>query len=106
MLRLGQNTKSRLLRGIFVSILRAAVAFISSVTVRRTSRFSRGKRAMRALSVSISVDEGARSDDEVGRVKVESDGGLRSAGIGLGPEGIPGPPMDFDIIPLALEGGA
>ena len=54
----------------------------------------------------MSVEEGARSDEEVGRVNVESEGGLRSDGKALGPDGRVGPPptIDFEMRPLALGG--
>ena len=85
--KLGQNTNSRLLRGILVSLLRWAVAFINSTTVCRRSWFSRGRRETRSPSVSTSDAEGARREDDVGRVNVDKEGGLRSMGISLGPDG-------------------
>ena len=80
MLRLGQNTSKRLLKGILVSLLRFAVALIRSVTVCNKSRFSWGSPAMSDLRAFTRDSEGARMPEKLGMASVDSDGGLRMAG--------------------------
>lgn len=92
-LRLGQNTRSRLLSGIFVSLLSLAVALMSSVTVLIKSRFSSGSWKSRERKAFISDLEGGRMPANEGIASVEREGGLRIAGRlpMRGPEGNPGP---------------
>src|SRR5882762_655066 len=96
MLRLGQNTSKRLLKGILVSLLRYAVALIRSVTVRNKSRFSCGSPATSDLRAFTRDLEGARMPEKFGIASVDSDGGLRITGTpppALGPAGKAGPLM-------------
>jgi hypothetical protein len=95
MLRLGQNTKRRLLRGIFVSLLCFAVARMSSVTVRIRSLFSGGSWPINDLRALRRDWEGGRMELKLGIASVESDGGLRIAWTFLGPEGSEGPTGPF-----------
>lgn len=79
MLRLGQNTSNKLLKGIFVSLLCLAVALIRSTTVCSRSRFSCGSAATRPFSAFVRDSEGGRMPVKDGMASVESDGGLRKA---------------------------
>jgi hypothetical protein len=80
MFKLGQNTSKRLPSVILVSLLCAAVARISSMTVNNRSRFSRGNSAMSPAIVSIVVFDVLRIPAKLGIASVDSDGGLRSMG--------------------------
>lgn len=80
MFRLGQNTRSRLPKGIFVSLQFAAVAWINSTTVYSRSLFSCGSRAMRDAIVRRLSSETVRMPAKLGIARVDSDGGLRSIG--------------------------
>jgi hypothetical protein len=100
MFKLGQKTSKRLLSGIFVSLLSFAVARISSVTVRRRSRFSSGKRLISDLIVFNSARDGGRIPLKLGMAKVERDGGfLRAMRPLFGPDGKVGP-----LPPIVADG--
>lgn len=90
---LGQNTSNRLLSGIFVILCLFAVSLTRSETVRSTSRFSRGRRAINVASASRNDCDGGRIPANVGIASVESEGGfLRGIGApDFGPEGSPMP---------------
>ncbi len=84
-LRLGQKTRSKFPRGIFVSLLRSAVAWMSSTTVYNKSRFSAGSNAISTARASREASEVARNPAKLGSARVERDGGLRNAK----PDGMP-----------------
>ena len=90
MTKLGQNTNSKLLNGIFVSLLLWAVSMISSVTVLNKSLLTWGRRAMSEAIACKRVSEAVRGAN-VGSAKVESDGAFRSWALSRGFEGKPGP---------------
>jgi hypothetical protein len=75
--RLGQNTKSKLLRGILVSLECLAVDLMSSVTIRMRSRFSSGSRKMRDLNALTRLGDGGLLVEKLGSASVDSDGGFR-----------------------------
>ena len=91
MFKLGQNTTKRLPRGIFVSLLFAAVAMISSVTVNNKSRFSGGSRVIKAVRASRPAGETVRILEKFGIARVEREGGLRNEIPFFGPDGSVGP---------------
>ena len=97
MLRLGQKTSNKLLRGIFVSVLCLAVALIRSTTVCSKSRFSCGSAATRPLKALIRDSEGGRMPVNDGMASVESDGGLRK------PTGAPDFGLDGKVGPCMLR---
>lgn len=92
MFKLGQKTSSRLLRGIFVSLLAWYVALISWTMVRIRSLFSCGSRAMRDLRFLTRALDAVGMPLKLGIARVDSDGGLRMGVVmfALGLEGSPG----------------
>jgi hypothetical protein len=94
MFKLGQNTNSKLLKGILVSLEFFAVALMSSVTVRIRSRFSCGSWAMSDLSALTRDWDGGLKPEKFGNASVERDGGFLSIeSPPRGPVGRDGPPL-------------
>lgn len=77
MLRLGQKTSNKLLKGIFVALRSSAVALMSSVTVRMRSLFSGGSCDINDLSALIKEREGGRIPVKLGIANVDREGGFR-----------------------------
>ena len=75
--RLGQKTRSELVRGILVSLERLATDLKSSVTIRMRSRFSSGNRKMSDLNALTSDGDGGLLVEKLGSASVDSGGGFR-----------------------------
>jgi hypothetical protein len=90
MLSVGHSTTVRLLSGIRISF-RWATKLIRSMTVRRRSLFSSGRRARRAAKAFSKGWEGGRIPEKLGSDKVVSEGGFRNEGSSRGPDGCDGP---------------
>jgi len=76
---------SKLLKGIFVSLLLTAVARINSTTVLNRSLFSCGSCETRVRKEWMRADDGAGMAEKVGMANVDREGGLRMAKPDLGP---------------------
>jgi hypothetical protein len=74
--RFGQNSSSKLLRGIFVALLPFAVALMRSTTVLSRSLFSGGSWAMRDRKALMRDLEGGGTWLKEGMARVEREGGL------------------------------
>ena len=103
MFKLGQNTSNRLLKGIFVSLLAAAVARMRSTTVRARSRFSCGSREINVLRSCTSWLEAAGMPWNEGMASVESEGGFRRPALKF-PFGLLGNPGVGRVVILVVEG--
>ena len=89
MFSVGQNTTVKLLSGMRISF-RWTTELITSMTVRRRSLFSRGRRARREANVSSKVCDGGLMPEKLGNARVLSEGAFRK-GPSRGPVGSEGP---------------
>ena len=85
-LSVGHSTTVRLLSGMRISS-RRATKLIRSMTVRRRSLFSSGRRATRAAKVFSKARDGGLILEKLGSIKVVSEGRFRKEGLSRGPDG-------------------
>lgn len=76
MFSVGHSTRVKLLSGMRMSF-RWATKLIRSITVRRRSRFSSGRRATRDAKALSRTCDGGRIPEKLGNARVDREGGFR-----------------------------
>jgi hypothetical protein len=98
MFSVGHSTTVKLLSGMRMSF-RWATKLIRSMTVRRRSLFSWGRRATREAKALSRTCDGGRIPEKLGNARVDREGGFRKEWPSRGPDG-------SDTFPLKLRAGA